>query len=75
VMQNIEKNPKHTFKSLNGKKILESLNQYVEESNADLLVVVKHQHYFLDSIFHESISNEISMNSKVPVLVMREKSK
>ena len=75
VMQTIEKNSRHAFKSLTGKKILESLNEYVEKCNADLLVVVKHQHYFLDSIFHESISNEISMSSKVPVLVMREKSK
>ena len=73
VMQTIEKNKRHVFKSLHGKKIIESVNQYVKKCNADILVVVKHQHYFLDSIFHESLSNEISLNSKVPVLVMREK--
>ena len=73
VMQAIEKNNRHTFKSLHGKKIIDSVNQYVEECEADLLVVVKHQHYFLESLLHESISNEISLNSKVPVLVMREK--
>ena len=73
VMQAIEKNSRHTFKSLHGKRIIESVNQYVEQCNADLLVVVKHQHDFIDSIIHESLSNEISLNSKVPVLVMREK--
>ena len=73
VMQAIEKNNRHTFKSLRGKKIIESVNQYVEECNADILVVVKHQHYFLESILHESLSKEISLYSKVPVLVMREK--
>lgn len=73
VMQAIEKNRRHIFKSLHGKRIIESVNQYVEQCNADILVVVKHQHYFLESIFHESTSNEISLNSKVPVLVMREK--
>ncbi len=73
VMREIEKNKRHSFKSLYGKKILESVAQYVEECHADILVVVKHQHYFLESIFHESVSNEISLNSKVPVLVMREK--
>jgi len=73
VMREIEKNKRHSFKSLYGKKILESVAQYVEECHGDLLVVVKHQHYFLESIFHESVSNEISLNSKVPVLVMREK--
>jgi hypothetical protein len=73
VMQEIEKNKRHVFKSLYGKRIIESVNQYVEECNAEILVVVKHQHYFLESIMHESISNEISLISKVPVLVMREK--
>jgi nucleotide-binding universal stress UspA family protein len=73
VMQAIEKNKRHTFTSLHGKDIIETVNQYVSECNADILVVVKHQHYFLDSIFHESLSKEISLYSKVPVLVMREK--
>ena len=73
VMEAIEKNKRHTFKSLHGRRIIESVNQYVEESKADILVVVKHQHYFLESIFHESVSNEISLKSKVPVLLIREK--
>jgi nucleotide-binding universal stress UspA family protein len=73
VMQTIEKNNRHIFKSLYGKRVIESVNQYVEECNADILVVVKHQHFFLESIFHESFSNEISLKSKVPVMVMREK--
>jgi nucleotide-binding universal stress UspA family protein len=73
VMKAIAKNKRHTFTSLQGKAIIETVNQYVDECNADILVVVKHQHYFLDSIFHESLSKEISLYSKVPVLVMREK--
>lgn len=73
LMKAIEKNPKHTFKSLHGKNINQTVNQYVEANKSDLLVVVKHQHYFLEFIFHDSLSKEISLNSKVPVLVMREK--
>jgi len=74
VMEAIVKNERHTFKSLHGKKVVESINQYAENCQADLVVVVKHQYHFLESILHESVSKEISMNSKVPVLVMREKS-
>ena len=73
IEQVLEKDKEHSFKSLHGKSILESVNQYVEESQADLLVVVKHQEHFMESIFHESVSREISLNSKIPVLVMREK--
>jgi len=73
VLDIIAKNQRHAFKSLHGKKVIESINQYVEECHAELVVVVKHQHHFPESILHESVSKEISMHSKVPVLVMREK--
>ena len=73
IRQVLEKDKAHSFKSLHGKSILESVNQYVKESQADLLVVVKHQENFMESIFHESVSKEISLISKIPVLVMREK--
>lgn len=72
VMQLIENNRRHSFRRVAGTNIVDSVNKYVVEKDADLLAVVKHQHYFLDSLFHKSISNEISLNSKVPVLVMRE---
>jgi len=73
VMEAIAKNEKHSFKSLHGQKVIDSINQYVEDCQADLVVVVKHQHHFPESILHESVSKEISMYSKVPVLLMREK--
>jgi nucleotide-binding universal stress UspA family protein len=68
----IEKNSRHIFKRMPGKNFLESVNQYAEEIEADLLVAIKHQHYFLDSIFHRSQTDEISFHAKIPVLIMRE---
>ena len=73
VMEAISKNKRHTFKSVHGKKVGEAINHYVEDCQADLTVVVKQQHHLLESILQESVSKEISINSKVPVLVMREK--
>ena len=73
IMQIIKNNDRHSFTSLYGENVISAVNQYVEKNKADLLVVVKHQHYFLDSILHRSVSNEISLISQVPVLIMREK--
>ena len=73
MMKIIYNNSRHVFKSFHGTDIIDSVNEYAEQNNADLLVVVKHQHYFLDSILHRSVTDEISMRSKIPVLVMREK--
>jgi nucleotide-binding universal stress UspA family protein len=72
IMQVIEQNKRHVFKRVFSKDVIESVKMYVEDNNADLLVVVKQQHYFLDTLFHKSFSNDISLNSKIPVLVMRE---
>jgi len=68
-----DKNSRHVFKRVPGKDVVESVNRYVDEIHADLLAVVKHQHFFLETLFHRSHTDEISFNSKVPVLVMRER--
>lgn len=73
VMEACSKTPRHTFTSIHGKKVSEAIGLYVEKCQADLVVVVKHQYHFLESLLHESVSKGISVNSKVPVLVMREK--
>jgi len=73
ITQVLSKDPRYTFHSLHGKSIIESVNQYVAECQADLLVVVRHQNHFLESIFQQSVSKEISLVSNIPVLVMREK--
>ena len=72
IMKITNKNPRYVYEQLIGKNVIESVNQYVENNNADLLVAIKHQHYFLETLFHKSITDEISLNSKVPVLIMRE---
>ncbi|MFC2113466.1 universal stress protein [Bacteroidota bacterium] len=72
IMKITNKNPRYVYERLIGNNVIESVNQYVENNNADLLVAIKHQHYFLETLFHKSITDEISLNSKVPVLIMRE---
>ncbi len=73
MMQIIESNKTHVFKSLYGKDIVDSIQQYIQKNEADLLVVVKHERFFLDTLFHNSLSEELSMKSKIPLLIMREK--
>lgn len=69
----LEKNGRHVLENLHGKNIVEQANAYVDKTGADLLIVVRHQNYFLETIFHDSIGDSVSFKSKVPVIVMREK--
>lgn len=73
MQQIVTQHKGYVFHNIYSKHVIDTVNQYVDDHNADLLVVVKQQHYFLDTLFHESISNRISLNSKVPVMIMREK--
>lgn len=73
MMQIIKANSKHRFESMYGKDVTESINQYILANEVDLVVMVKHEHFFLDSLFHDSVSEKMVLSSKVPVLIMREK--
>ncbi len=73
IMSIIKMHPNHSFHSLYGKDVINAINNYIQSNAIDLLVVVKHEHYFLDSVFHKSISEQLSLNSQIPVLLMRDK--
>ncbi|MGQ1784521.1 MULTISPECIES: hypothetical protein [unclassified Saccharicrinis] len=73
IMNAIKKNRKHVFKSFQGKNVIDAIEDYILKSQAGLLVTIKHERFFLDTIFHKSISDELLLKSTIPVLVMREK--
>jgi nucleotide-binding universal stress UspA family protein len=69
----IESSHKHVFHTLFGKDVMGLLEEYAEKSNLQLVFVVRHHHYFLDSLFHKDLSDKICLRSRIPVLVMKEK--
>ena len=72
IMEIIEWNKRHVFRTCFGKDIISMVEEYIKKNEVELLAVVKHHHYFPETLFHKSFSNEVSLRSKVPVLVMRE---
>lgn len=50
--------------------IIQSINHYVEENNADLLVMAKHNRGFFDRLFHRSLSKKMAYHTKIPLLVL-----
>lgn len=50
--------------------IVESINQYVDEVAADLLVMAKHNRNFFDRLFHRSLSKKMAFHTKIPLLVL-----
>lgn len=73
MIQTIESSHKHVFHNLIGRDILGMMEEYIEKNNVQLMLVVRHHHYFIDSLFRKNQSDEICLRSRIPVLVMREK--
>lgn len=47
-----------------------SVNEYVESTHADLLVMAKHNRNFFDRLFHRSLSKEMAFHTRIPLLVL-----
>ncbi len=50
--------------------VVQSINKYVDEVAADLLVMAKHNRNFFDRLFHRSLSKKMAFHTKIPLLVL-----
>ena len=73
LTQLIKNSKKHILHNLQDRDVLDAIEDYTEKNDVQLLFVVRHHHYFLDSLFHRDLSDKICLRSKIPVLVMKEK--
>lgn len=58
--------------SLDQRQITASIDEFVEETKADLLCMIRRKRSFLENIFHQSVTTEKAFHSKVPLLVLHD---
>jgi nucleotide-binding universal stress UspA family protein len=56
-------------KALSGQDVEETLTQYCEENDVDLLVMVREKHPFLQKLIHRSMTRRLAMHASIPLLV------
>ncbi len=61
-----------TFKIIEGEDVVEHLEQYIQESQADLIALTVYRKGFWDRVLRNSISREIVEDVSIPVLVFKE---
>lgn len=67
------KGVEHSFHyELQGDKIIDSINQFVEDYDAELLCLIRRKRGFLEDIFHVSITSREAFHSEVPLLVLHD---
>jgi nucleotide-binding universal stress UspA family protein len=65
-----EFNPRTFF--INGDNIEEAINNYAEQHNDDLVMVIARKHNFFQSLVHKSQSSHITLKPHIPVLAVAE---
>lgn len=66
-----EGDPTYAFNmaTIDAKTVTQGLNQYIEENNIDLTIMVAHKRNFWERIMHKSITKAMTMTAKTPILV------
>ncbi|MES1219654.1 MAG: universal stress protein [Bacteroidota bacterium] len=63
---------KPEFHFLNKETIEDTINDFAEKNNLDMLIVVPKRHGLLEGIFHNSHTKKMALNTHVPMLSIHE---
>jgi nucleotide-binding universal stress UspA family protein len=63
---------KVSFTTLINEDVEETILEWINQNNIDLLAVTKHKRGFWDSLFHSSLTKKLAMHSPIPLLVLHD---
>ncbi|MBT33134.1 MAG: hypothetical protein CMO01_26030 [Thalassobius sp.] len=69
-VDNLMEDVAHTYNFVESSNISKGIEKGVNEFNADLLVMVPHKAGFLESIMKGSVTREMTLKTRVPLLVL-----
>ncbi|MCW5921583.1 MAG: universal stress protein [Saprospiraceae bacterium] len=64
----------HDFRYLHDRDVAQAIVNFVESTNADLLVAVAHEHSLMHRLFFDSMTRKLAQRVKVPMLALHDKS-
>jgi nucleotide-binding universal stress UspA family protein len=60
----------YSINNVNAKTVKEGLTDYVKRNNSDLLILVTHERDFWVNLFHDSVTNAMSWDNPMPLLIL-----
>jgi hypothetical protein len=63
----------HHFTSLEDITINEGLERFLKQQPSDMLVMVAHEHSFLERIFNRPHTSNMAYETQIPLLVLQDK--
>lgn len=64
---------KVSFNTVQSENVEDSILEFIESKNIDVLAVAKHKRGFWDSLFHASLTKKLAMHIHIPLLVIHDK--
>jgi len=71
IKDELGKKNKVEFKTLKDKNVVIAINQYINEQDIDMLVMVNTRHSFLENILFKSTIDKVSLSLDIPFLAMQ----
>ena len=62
---------RHKYHFKVAKHLEKAITDFVETEGTDILVMVSHDHGFIKSLFHSSVTRKMVLHAKTPLLVLR----
>ncbi|MDP1744090.1 MAG: universal stress protein [Bacteroidota bacterium] len=62
----------HSFDFVENEDVVEGINQFVDEHNADLIVMIPRKHTFFENIFQERNTKRMAFHTHIPLLALPE---
>jgi len=69
-LQNSLANVDHSFHFITTENVVEGINEFVDMSDVDMVVMIPRKHSILKNIFNEPKTKQMAFHSKVPLLTL-----
>ncbi|CAN5229960.1 universal stress protein [soil metagenome] len=73
IREKIEKklaNIEHYYFSPEKKDVVNAINEFVDEKNADMVAIIPHHYKLFEGLFHKSLSKKMAFHTHVPLLAL-----
>ena len=60
----------HTFFYAKNEEVVDGINEFTEQHNIDMVVMIPHHHSIISRLFKEPITHKMAYQSKVPLLTL-----
>lgn len=71
-LENLLEGVKHSYHDIVNDDIIEGIEEFIEENDIKILAMILRQLNFIDSIFHKSLTKEMAMHTKIPMLALHD---